>query len=273
MKTTISPLWGVAGRARAVAVALSLSLLTGCFWFQSNEKVAKAPKVYFVGIDVSGSFRNGPYFTDAMDFLSHYITIHLKGYGDAAKAKELFVASIGGRTPGEAKTFYPIQTFKYKSPKETAKFLKRTFNKGKPNPITDYNIFFKQVAERVRSKKLLLKPIEVILVTDGIPDLKNNKRKARASDFAKLNLRELENLSRNVTVRVLYTSALTGMNWQEHIPRRRIKIWSQDAKVMEQWKDPKIFQQAKPLAEQTRFFSWLKANVDPSVRKKVVALR
>lgn len=258
---------------KLISLLMLSSLLTGCHWFGGNEKAAKAPKVYFIGIDVSGSFRNGPYFNDAMEFLSRYIAIHLKGHGDASKAKELFVASIGGRTPGEAKTFYPIQTFKYKNPKETAKFLKRTFNKGKPNPITDYNIFFKQVAERVRSKKLLLKPIEVILVTDGIPDLKNSKRKPRASDYAKLNLRELENLSRNVTVRVLYTSALTGMNWQEHIPRRRIKIWSQDAKVMVQWKDPKILLPGKPLATQERFFAWLRANVDPSVRKKTVAVR
>lgn len=256
-----------------VTLLVCLTLLSGCFWLQPNEKATKAPKVYFIGIDVSGSFRNGRYFDDAMDFLSRYITIHLKGYGDSAKARELFVASIGGRTPGEAKTFYPIQTFKYKSPDETASFLKSTFKKGQPNPITDYNIFFKQVAERVRAKKLLLKPIEVILVTDGIPDLRNTKRKPGPRDYAKLNLRDLENLSRDVTVRVLYTNALTGMNWQEHIPRRRIKIWSQDAKVMVQWQDPNILQVDRKLSEQDRLFAWLKANVDPAVRKKVVALR
>ena len=44
----------------------------------------------------------------------------------------------------------------------------------------------------------------------------------------------------------------------------------QDAEVLATWKDPKIMIPNTPLAEQTRFFAWMKDNVDFGVRSKRV---
>lgn len=258
-----------------ICLALLLpTLLSSCFLLE--KVLPEAPKktvnkVYFIGIDISGSFRNGKYFDDSMDFLSHYIHSHIHGFDDLDIPKALFVSAIGGSHKNEAKTFYPIQTFKYKSIEETYYFLKNTFRYNKVNKFTDYNIFFKQIGEIVKSKKLLLKPLEIILISDGIPDLVGKqKTDNRTNDYRTIKMNKLENLSRNITVRILYTDALTGMNWKDKIPRKRLKIWSQDSLVMTQWNDPKIFLKNTPLDKQQRFFSWLKDNVDFPVRKKVV---
>jgi hypothetical protein len=73
-----------------------------------------------------------------------------------------------------------------------------------------------------------------------------------------------------VTVRLLYTDAVTGKDWQTQIPRKRVKIWTQDAAVMVYWKDPAVTVAGKPLAQQEKFFAWIKNNVDFAVRGKRV---
>ena len=83
-------------------------------------------------------------------------------------------------------------------------------------------------------------------------------------------MKPLENLSRKITVRVLYTSATTGNQWQESVPRNRVRVWTQDANVMKQWEAKDIFLKGKSFKDQDRFFDWLKQNVDWSVRKKTV---
>ena len=37
-----------------------------------------------------------------------------------------------------------------------------------------------------------------------------------------------------------YTDAVTAKNWRDEVPRKRVKIWTQDAVVMADWKDPKL---------------------------------
>ena len=65
----------------------------------------------FIGVDISGSYVNGNYFDDSIDFLAHYIHAHLNGYGGLEVPNVLFVSSIGGAKTNEPKTFFPIQTF------------------------------------------------------------------------------------------------------------------------------------------------------------------
>lgn len=220
--------------------------------------------VMFVGVDVSGSFKRQK--ADALRFLSRYLYTHLHGCGEADQLKSLFVGSIGGAKPNEPKTFYPIESFKYKSMIGVEKELKRIFSKNS-NQYTDYNAFFKQVSTFMKNKKLVMKPTDIVLLSDGIPDAPKVNGK---HNYRSLELKPLENLSRKITVRVLYTSAVTGNHWQESIPRNRVRVWTQDANVMKLWKSKDIMIPGKSFADQERFFDWLKQNVDWSVRKKTV---
>jgi hypothetical protein len=253
MRTT-THLWAI-----VVAVLLAQP---GC---NLVDKAGGAPNPrlsLFVGVDVSGSFMNGPHFDDSIDFLAHYIYCHLNGIGGMERPNALFVSSIGGATANEPKTFYPIQSFENKTVEEIATTLREMFPRDTPNPFTDYNAFFEQVAHTVRSKNLVLRPITVVMVSDGIPDL---SRKG-ATGFDSIVVSPLERLARSVTIRLLYTNAVVGKNWQTGVKRTRVKVWTQDADVMVTWRDPKIMVPDTRLSEQDRFFDWVHDNVDFGVR-------
>ena len=233
-----------------------LTLLSGCPIGSSGGDQSRR-LVMFIGVDISGSFKKNR--KDALNFAAHYIYTHLQGLGEAEKPKALFVGSIGGARRNEPKTFYPIETFQYKSLAGIKNELTKIFPNGRTNKFTDYNAFFKQVNAYVKNNKLLMKPISIVLLTDGLPDsLKKNAR----HDYRSFHLKPLERLSRNITVRVLYTSASTGLNWHNLVPRRRVRIWTQDANVMRSWKSKDILQPKLAFEKQDRFFRWLKQNVD-----------
>lgn len=238
-------------------------LLAGCSFSGDAEK----PRLsLFVGVDISGSFMRGGYYDDAIDFLAHYLYAHLHGLGGLEVPSALFVSSIGGATADEPKTFYPKQTFENKSVKEIEQQLRVIFPRGRENPFTDYNAFFEQVALTVRNKKLVLRPVSIVMVSDGIPDV----RKEDVTDFKSIKFKPLEGLARNITVRLLYTSAEVGRKWQTRVPRSRVKVWTQDAEVMTSWNDPKILTPGKPIEEQMTFFSWVDDNVDFGVSARRV---
>lgn len=238
-------------------------LLNGC---AIDEGPPKARLSMFVGIDVSGSFMNSNYYKDSIDFLAHYLYSHLYGIGGLEVPNVLFVSSIGGARANEPKTFYPKQTFENKSIEEIAKELRNIFPKKASNPFTDFNAFLEQCALTVKTKNLVLRPISIVMISDGIPDVKKDGK----TGYRSIVVKPLERLSRSVTIRLLYTSADVGRKWQTKVKRRRVKIWTQDAEVMVSWKDPKILIPKKPLEEQTQFFSWIKDNVDFGVRSRRV---
>jgi hypothetical protein len=184
----------------------------------------------------------------------------------------LFVGSIGGATKDEAKTLYPIESFQNRTVEQIEQRLHEIFPTGRVNTYTDFNAFFTQVGDMIDQKKLLLKPISIVLFTDGDPDMGETSSAAstdKTAKFRNLSVSPLEGLSRNITVRVLYTDAVTGKNWLDDMPRKRVKVWTQDAVVMAEWKDPKTFLPDTPIEKQTRFFSWVKDNVDfqPRLRR------
>jgi hypothetical protein len=266
----------------AVSAALALGLAAGgCGSLPGAQPGAKAgpasqpaapnPRlVMFVGVDISGSFMRGRYFDDAIDFLAHYVYGHLNGLGEMEKPHSLFVGSIGGRNQDEAKTLYPIETFQNRDVEQIKAELRQIFPKGRENEFTDFNAFFEQVADMIGQKKLLLKPISIVLLTDGDPDMGENADTRAMAKFRNLQVSPLESLSRNITLRVLYTDAVTARNWRDEVPRKRVKIWTQDAVVMADWKDPKLMLPDQPLAKQERFFSWVRENVDFQPRLKRV---
>ena len=222
--------------------------------------------VIFVGVDISGSFMQGRYFDDSIDFLARYIYAHLHGLGGAEIPNALFVGSIGGVKKGEAKTLFPIETFQNRSVQEIDAELHRLFPRTKENPFTDYNAFFSQVADMVDQRRLILKPLSIVLLTDGVPDLGGPNQRAK---FRNITVRPLENLSRSITLRILYTDAVTAKSWLDEVPRKRVKVWTQDAVVMAAWKDPQTLSPDRPFGDQQRFFSWMRDNVDfqPRLRR------
>ncbi len=233
---------------------------TGCD--TGNGKNADQPRLsMFVGVDVSGSFVKSGYYDDAIDFLANYLYAHLHGLGGLEVPHTLFVGSIGGENANQAKTFYPIETFQDKSVGEIARKLEEIFPKSGTNPMTDFNAFFEQVAETVRNRKLVLRPISIVMLSDGVPDVPEGGGK----NFRSIRVQPLETLSRNITVRLLYTSAEIGKDWQTEVRRSRVKIWTQDAPVMVSWKDSTIMQPGQPMDHQQKFFDWVKDNVDYGV--------
>ena len=245
------------------------SLLTGLIFIVigcSLDSEQKPRLSLFIGVDISGSFINSGYFDESLNFLAHYIYAHLQGVDDMEEPNVLFVSSIGGAQPDEPKTFFPIQTFENKSVEEIEASLHDIFPDTVQNPITDFNAFFEQVALTLRNKNLVLRPVSVVMVSDGVPDVKKDGE----TDFRSLDLSPLEQLSRNITIRVLYTDPVTGRNWQTKVPRRRVKIWTQDAEVMTTWNDSTIYLPEKPIAEQVRWTDWVKDNVDFGVRARRV---
>ena len=249
-------------KARDLLYGLIILLLICCLACDWTGGEAKPRLSMFIGVDISGSFIKSGYFDDSLDFLARYIHAHLNGYGELEKPNVLFVGSIGGAKADEPKTFYPIQTFENKSIEEIRSRLGEIFPKDEINPFTDYNAFFEQVALTVKNRNLVLRPISVVMISDGKPDINSNQ----STDFRSLVVRPLERLARNVTIRLLYTDAVTGKYWQTRVPRRRVKLWTQDANVMVSWKDPNILLPGVPDEKQDRFFTWIKENVDFGVR-------
>jgi len=249
---------------RLILLTSGVFFLGGCSWL--NEK-PQPRLVMFVGVDISGSFLPKPVFDDSMAFLARYLYAHLNGLGGSEIPNTLFVGSLGGAKAGQPKAFYPIETFQNKSVEEIEAKLREIFPKKKIDKWTDYNAFLEQVAETVRNRNMVLKPISVVMVSDGMIDVPG---KSGRHDYRGIDLYPLEKLSRNITLRLLYTSPEVGKKWESLIPRRRVKVWTEDAEVMVTWKDPKIFIPDQPMEKQDKFLHWVKDNVDFGVRMKRV---
>lgn len=249
---------------RLLLATAGMFLLSGCSYL--NEK-PQPRLVLFVGVDISGSFIKTPKFDDSLDFLAHYLYAHLNGLGDLEVPGALFVGSLGGAKAGQPKAFYPIETFQNKSVTEIEGKLKEIFPKNKIDPWTDYNAFLEQVSETVKDRKMVLKPVEVVMLTDGEVDVRTKNGR---HDYRGIDLYPLEKLSRNITVRLLYPDPEVAKKWENIIPRRRVKVWTQPAEVMATWKDPGIYLPDQPMEKQDKFLHWVKDNVDFGVRMKRV---
>src|SRR5437867_245758 len=102
----------------------------------------------FVGVEISGSFMHGRYFDDSIDFLAYYLHAHLNGLGGLEIPHSLFVGPIGGEKKDEPKTLFPIEKFQDRTVEQIEAELHELFPRKKENQFTDFNAFFKQVADQ-----------------------------------------------------------------------------------------------------------------------------
>jgi hypothetical protein len=226
---------------------------------RADERVARNTLV--VGIDVSGSFQRDGRYDSAIDFTANYLYAHLHGLGGLKPPTALFVGSIGGEKPFETKSFQPIHTFQNMSVGEIAAYLRREYPAR--DGLTEFNPFFERVATLVKRQGLVLSPISIVLLTDGLPDTPA-ARGDSLGPYKKIDLSKLEYLSKSVTLRVLYPSPTIAVRWERQIPRRRVRMWTVDNEVMQTWR-----RQYRPGArpqEQTALWKWIEDNVDFRVR-------
>jgi hypothetical protein len=249
----------VIGTRRWPVVLAAALALAGRAPAQEREPSKPGTSTLIVGIDVSGSFRNAGLYDDAVDFVALYIHAHLNGLGGLRRPSALFVSSIGGVRPSEAKAFHPINDFEGRTPEQIAADIREWFPKT-PDPYTDYNPFFQRVTSLVKERGLILAPLNVVLLSDGVQDAPQTRTAANQNPYARIDLSPLEFLSRSVTVRLLYASPAVGENWKRDVQRKRVRLWTQEAQVMEGWR--KQYRQGVPLARQHDLWRWVHDNVD-----------
>jgi len=252
---------GIGRRSWLGMVFLLLILGAGCDLFPAGQNIRKT---LFIGVDASGSFKRSGHYDNALKFLAHYIYGHLNGVGGLGKSQALFVGSVGGKRPNEPKTFHPIHDFKGKNIEQIEENLRTWFTQD--DPLTDFNSFFEEVARITKERNLILAPITMMVVSDGIPDFaKTSAAKGpKKSLYTQINLKPLEYLSRNITLRLTYVSPTVGKHWRTQVARKRVQLWTVSAGVMKQW--PDYIQEGVDVACQDRFWEWLRDNVDFKVR-------
>lgn len=249
---------------RGLLLAASVFGALACGPAQGSERrVARSTLV--VGIDVSGSFRSRGRYDSAIDFAAHYIYAHLNGLGGLRVPTAMFVGSIGGDDVEEAKSFQPIHTFQGQTVEEIAAFLRRTH--PIEDGLTDFNPFFERVATLVKRQGLVLAPLEIVVLSDGEPDMGGTSVSDPAR-YARIDVSHLEYLSRSVTVRLLYPEPTVAVHWERGVPRRRVRMWTVDDEVMKTWR--RQVKPGLPPASQDELWKWIGDNVDFRVRSKGV---
>ncbi|MBI4500499.1 MAG: hypothetical protein HY700_05000 [Gemmatimonadetes bacterium] len=249
-------------RTGSLSAAVLLAAAVAC---APPQSAAPPKNVMVIGIDVSGSFR-ASHYQDAIDFAAYYIYGHMRGLGGLRQPTAVFVGSVGGEALDEVKSFHPIHDFEGKSVEQIRADLQTWFP---PNDrLTDYNAFFDRIATLVKRQNLVLAPLNILVLTDGIPDLMRRAGKDSASAYASLKVDALEFLSRNVTVRLLYPTPTVAVGWERGLKRDRVRLWTLDAQVMEGWRAQ--VSADLPADAQSRLWRWMDDNVDFRVRSSIL---
>lgn len=244
-------------------MAVAALLFVSCSVGSSTQKRMKRSTI-FIGIDASKSFSTSNNYEDAVKFVAYYIYGHLHGLGNLNEPKALFVASIGGFSADEPKSFRPISEFEGKSLAQIEADLDEWLVPRQS--ITDFNVFFKKVKELIVKKNLVLTPIDIVLVTDGEPT-KMEGNYVVNSKIKDIDLKTMEYLARTITVRILYPTPVIADKWEKEVPRKRVRMWPVDNEIMNGWKAK--LKPGVPVDEQTELWKWIKDNVDFRVRSRV----
>ena len=180
-------------RFTAWAAATALLLGAGVACAPSADGAVDGPRVarstLVIGIDVSGSFKGKGRYESAIDFTANYLYAHLHGLGGLKQPTAVFVGSFGGEKPGETKSFQPIHTFQNMSVPQIAAFLRKEYPSN--DGLTDFNPFFDRVGTLVKRQNLVLSPLNIVMLTDGLPDTPSEKNDS-LSKYKKINVSGLE---------------------------------------------------------------------------------
>jgi hypothetical protein len=216
-----------------------------------------------IGLDVSGSFRQTQHFDKSIEFAALYIYGHLNGLGDLKQPTDVFIGSLGGQQANQPKAFHPIQDLSGKSVKEIERDLRSWF--PETDPLTDFNTFFNRVAVHVKRQNLVLSPLSIVMFSDGEPDFPGAGRISAEERYRRIDLTPLEYLSRSVTVRLLYATPRVAQLWEQQVPRKRVRVWTQDWQTMEGW--ARHVNAGAPPEQQDSLWSWMAEIVDFRVRR------
>src|SRR4030095_10048790 len=134
--------------ARLVAAAvLSVAVVVSA----AENEDTKAPRsTLFIGVDTSGSFR--PAYDDALTFVAHYLYGHMHELGGLSKPRDLFVTAIGGKGNTATSSLPPLHQLHNKDAKQIEADLRKWF--PPTDTLTDFNVFFQQVARTVKERNL-----------------------------------------------------------------------------------------------------------------------
>jgi hypothetical protein len=240
---------------------LVLAAATAC---TPADGTRTARSTLVIGIDVSGSFSARGHYDDAIDFAAHYLYGHLNGLGDLRVPSAVFVGSVGGARVGEPKSFQPMHAFAGKNVDEIAAELRGYF--PPEDALTDFNAFFGRVATLVKRQGLVLAPLDVVVLSDGIPDETRRSSADTTNAYARIDVSPLEFLSRSVTVRLLYGSPTASVAWERQIERQRVRMWTVDDQVMAGWREQADRGQSPELEDD--LWKWIGDNVDFRVRSR-----
>src|SRR5439155_1054510 len=83
-------------------------------------------------------------------------------------------------------------------------------------------LVIERVGTLVKRQNLVLSPLNIVMLTDGIPDTRSEKNDS-LSKYKKINVSGLEYLSKNTTVRILYPRPTVAVHWEKNVPRRRVR--------------------------------------------------
>ncbi|HXV85381.1 MAG TPA: hypothetical protein VD793_01725 [Gemmatimonadales bacterium] len=243
-----------------VRCALALGLLLGCAPPQSE---APAKNTLVLGLDVSGSFR--PHYDDAINFAAMYLYGHLNGLGGLRAPTALFVGSVGGESSEDVKSFHPIHDFRGKSVEQIAADLRQWF--PSQERYTDFNVFFDRAATLIKRQNLVLSPLNIVVLSDGLPDDQPVEGDT-LGPYGRLDLEPLEYLSRSVTVRLLYPTPTVAVRWERGAKRRRVRLWTLDNQVMAGWRGQ--LAAGQPPEAQDNLWQWVSDNVNFRVRARIL---
>lgn len=225
----------------------------------AEQQGKPAAATLIIGLDVSGSFRDAKLYDDAVQFAALYIYSHLNSLDHLKPPTALFFGPVGGARPGETKPFRPINDFQGRTPDQIASDIRGWF--PATDAYTDFNVFFQRVAELIKERGLILAPVNVVVLSDGIPDVPPGTRLAAGQNpYTRISVDPLEFLSRSMTVRLLYASPSVGENWKKLIRHKRVRMWTQEAQVMAGWH--KQYKPDLPIDRQDALWQWIADNVD-----------
>lgn len=241
----------------------ALGLLLALVACKPPENAPPPRSTLVVGLDVSGSFRQSGHFDESITFAALYIYGHLNGLGGLRQPTDVFIGSLGGRELHQPKSFHPIQDLTGKSVDQIAADLRSWF--PETDPITDFNTFFSRVAVHIKRQNLVLAPLSIVMFSDGEPDFPGAGRLTAEERYRRIDLAPLEYLSRSVTVRLLYATPRVAQFWEQRVPRKRVRIWTQDAQVMQGW--GRHMHAGLAPEQQDSLWSWVEQIVDFRVRR------